>query len=156
MSGDRGTVDRASDSEQRYLHLLTAWASGPLHAFTAIAGLLSGAVGWFHCHRHIWHLLSAVQRSPSFVAGFMGDSVSTDWAWGKASGWLKRGPFTPHLFLLLSYWLHLRATGIRSWKSGTSELLPWAVQSQTGKNSPTETATRSPRRNTVLSQIRCS
>ena len=85
-------MDRVSGSEQRYFHLLISPASVPLHAFTVTEGLCWGVVGgWVGFTGTVAFGICwlTVQRPPSFVApgnGFMGDSVSTGWAWGKVLG----------------------------------------------------------------------
>lgn len=121
-----------------------------------LGGLL--VVDWFHCHSHIWHLLSQLSTIP-ILCGPGGWLHGRQCLHGLGVGEGFRTIYVcllRTLFLLLLHRLHLRASSVRSWKSGNSELLPRAVQFQTGKNSPTETAARAPWRNTVLFQIRCS
>ena len=69
------------------------------------------------------------QQSPTFLAsgiGFMEESIPTDLGEGGRAEWFQDDSNALHLlctlFLLLLYQLHLRSSGIRSWRLGNPAL----------------------------------
>ena len=69
------------------------------------------------------------QQSPTFLGSgisFMEESFSTDLGEGGRAEWFQDDSSTLHLlctlFLLFLYQLHLRSSGIRSWRLGTPAL----------------------------------
>ena len=66
------------------------------------------------------------QQSPTFLAsgiGFMEESFPTDLGEGGRAEWFQDDSNALHLLctlFLLLHWLHLRSSGIRSWRYGTS------------------------------------
>ena len=76
-------------------------------------------------HLHSWHLLRALKQQPlnllALGASFMEGDFSTDQ--GRGNGfWTTQAHFLCTLFPFLLYLLHLRPSGIRSWKLGTPAL----------------------------------
>ena len=75
--------------------------------------------------------LFSPQWSPTFLAlgsSFVEDNFSMDQGWGIVWGWLKSITFIVYFISVLSNQLHLRSSGIRSWKLEATQQPEWLFQ----------------------------
>ena len=108
---------------QPYWPLLSAFLESPDQPEATMRG--SSSLPWA-CSEPCPHAWSSRAASPTSLApgtGFTEDKFSIDQGLG---GWFQDGSSTIHLlctlFLLLLHQLHLRSSGIRSWRLGTPAL----------------------------------